>query len=105
MRSNCILWAVPRWIAKGRQEQCKYLVIPFGKWSLCFRWSRIPWGILHCLLGEMDPVTGQISVQSYKPPLGHKKTGLALTFKGQVVEGDSIIRWVEMSEDVPGTKH
>lgn len=101
-KSNCLLFAIPRWIARGRQDQCKYVVIQFGKSYLCFRWSRIPWGFLHCLLGEMDPVTGQIQVTSYKPPPGHKKTGVALTFKGAVVEGDALVRWVELSEEVPG---
>jgi hypothetical protein len=102
-KSNCILFAVPRWIARGRQDQCKYLVIRFGKSHLCIRMSRIPWGFVHFLLGEMDPVTGQLSLTSYKPPVGHHKTGLALTFKGSVVEGDAIVRWVELSEDVTGS--
>lgn len=92
-KSNCVLWSVPRWIAKGRQDQCKYLVI---------RFSRIPWGFVHFLLGEMDPLTGQLSLSSFKPPVGHKKTGIALTFDGEVVEGDAIIRWVELSEEVSG---
>jgi len=104
-KSNCLLWAIPRWIVKGRQDQSPYFIIPLGKWRLLLRWSRIPWGFLHCLLGEMDPVTGQIQVVSYKPPLGHHKTGIALTFEGHVVEGDSIIRWVEMSEEVSGQVH
>lgn len=90
-RSNCLLWAIPRWLMRGRQDQSPYLL---------FRWSRIPWGILHCLLGEMDPVTGQIAVRSFKPPIGHRKPGIALTFEGSVVEGDALIRWVELSEDV-----
>jgi len=92
-KSNCLLFAVPRWIARGRPQQQSYLVI---------RWSRIPWGFVHFLHGQLDPVTGQIEVVSYKPPLGHHKTGLALTFKGSVVEGDALTRWVELSEDVAG---
>jgi len=78
-KSNCLLWAVPRWIARGRPEQERYLVI---------RWSRIPWGFLHFLVGEMDPATGQIQVTSYKPPPGHRKTRPAFTFAGSVTEGD-----------------
>ena len=104
-KSNCLLWAIPRWIANGRQDQSPYFIIKFFGAFLCFRWSRIPWGFLHCLLGRMDPVTGQIAVKSYKPPLGHHKTGIALTFEGQVVEGDAIVRWVEMSEEVSGQVH
>jgi len=90
-RSNCIFWALPRWFAKGVQGHSPYLV---------FRFSRIPFGILHCLLGEMDPATGQVAVRSFKPPPGHRKSGFAPVFDGHVVEGDAVIRWVELSEDV-----
>jgi len=62
----------------------------------------MPWGVLHCLLGEMDPLTGQIAVTSYKPAVGQHKEAFSLRFNGTVVEGDAIIRWVEMSEDVSG---
>lgn len=92
-KSNCILFAVPRWLARGKPREQKYLVI---------RFSRMAWGFVHFLYGEMDPLTGQIAVTSYKPPLGHQKTGLALTFKGAEVEGDALVRWVELSEEVPG---
>jgi len=104
-KSNCLLWAIPRWIAQGRQDQCRYLVIRLGKRYLCIRWSRIAWGVVHFLLGEMDPVTGQLQLSSFKPPVGHRKTGLALTFRGAVVEGDALVRWVELSEEVSGQQH
>ena len=101
-KSNCLLWAVPRWIAKGRPQQARYWVLRLGGSYLCIRWSRIPWGVVHFLHGEMDPSTGQIAVTSYKPPPGHKKTGPAFTFHGRVTEGDALVRLVELVEDVPG---
>jgi hypothetical protein len=104
-KSNCLLFAIPRWIAHGKPDQQRYLIIQLGKSSLCIRWSHIPWGFVHFLHGEMDPLTGQIAVTSYKPPVGHRKTGLALTFKGHVVEGDALVRWVELSEEVGGAGH
>lgn len=101
-KSNCFLWALPRWIAHGRPQQSRYLVIRLRKSYLCIRWSRIPWGFLHFLHGEMDPLTGQIAVTSYKPPAGHAKHRPALLFAGAVTEGDALVRWVELVEDVPG---
>lgn len=78
-KSNCILWAVPRWLRKADPGEESYLVI---------RRSRIAWGILHMLHGTLDPKTGQIKLNSYKPPPGHVKTGFAPVFHGEVVEGD-----------------
>lgn len=79
-RSNCLFFALPRWLRKTPPGEETYLI---------FRRSRVRWGIFHCLLGVLDPETGQIKVVSYKPPPGTVKTGFAPTFHGSVVEGDA----------------
>lgn len=83
MKSNCLFWALPRWLRRTQAGEETYLV---------FRLSRIRWGCLHCLLGTRDPVTNQIAVQSYKPPPGHAKGGFEPVFEGGVVEGDAVTK-------------
>ena len=78
-RSNCILWAIPRWLQKTKPGEESYLVI---------RRSRIAWGFVHMLHGTLDPQTGQLKLTSYKPPHGHVKTEFAPVFHGEVIEGD-----------------
>lgn len=80
-KSNCILFALPRFLRKAPPGEETYLVI---------RRSRVAWGFCHTLVGTLDPATGQIAVQSYKPPPGHKKTGFAPVFEGAVVNGDGV---------------
>lgn len=79
-KSNCLFFAIPKWLRKSPPGEETYLI---------FRRSRINWGILHCLVGTLDPLTNQIKVESYKPPLGHKKTKFAPVFEGTIVEGDA----------------
>lgn len=79
MRSNCVLWAVPRWLRKAEPGEESYLVI---------RRSRVPWGILHCLHGTLDKATGQIVVHSLKPIGDQHKQSFEPIFHGEVVEGD-----------------
>ena len=67
MRSNCLQYALPRWLSRVRAGEETYLI---------FRISR-------------DPETDQIAVTSYKPPPEHVKSGFAPTFHGQVVSGDA----------------
>lgn len=78
-RSNCLCYALPRWLTRARAGEETYLI---------FRVSRVRWGFFHVLLGRLDQETGQIVVSSYKPPPGHVKTGFAPKFKGEVVDGD-----------------
>jgi len=78
-RSNCLCWALPRFLTRAKAGEETYLI---------FRVSRVRWGFFHVLLGQLDPETGQIVVSSYKPPAGHVKTGFAPKFKGDVVDGD-----------------
>ena len=80
MRSNCFFFALPRWLRKAPPGEEVYLI---------FRRSRIAWGICHTLIGKLDPATGQIAVESYKPPPGHHKTKPAPVFHGRVVQGDA----------------
>lgn len=80
MRSNCLQYALPRWLSRVRAGEETYLI---------FRISRVRWGFFHCLLGRYDPETDQIAVTSYKPPPEHVKSGFAPTFHGQVVSGDA----------------
>lgn len=79
MRSNCVLWALPRWLRKAEPGEESYLVI---------RRSRVPWGILHCLTGKLDKATGQLALESYKPIGDQHKQGFEPVFRGEVVEGD-----------------
>lgn len=79
-RSNCVFFALPKWLAGVKAGEETYLVL---------RFSRIRWGFFHMLLGKMDPKIGQIALTSYKPPPGHKKTGFQPVFNGTVVEGDA----------------
>lgn len=79
-RSNCIFWALPKWLKRAKSGEETYLI---------FRLSRVRWGFFHCLIGRLDPTTNQISVHSYKPPPGTIKTGFAPVFEGSVVEGDA----------------
>lgn len=88
MKSNCLFFALPRWLEKAPPGEEYYLVI---------RRSRIPWGVFHMLLGRLDPVTGQLALTSYKPPPGHKKTGFQPTFNGKVVEGDGNTKAQDLS--------
>lgn len=80
MRSNCLRYALPRWLSLARAGEETYLI---------FRVSRVRWGFFHCLLGRYDPNTDQIAVTSFKPPAGHTKTRPALIFDGAVVNGDA----------------
>lgn len=82
-KSNCLFWALPRWLTRAKAGEETYLI---------FRLSRIRWGFFHCLLGKRDPATGQIAVQSYKPPAGHVKRHPAPTFSGSVVDGDEVTK-------------
>ena len=79
-RSNCLFFALPRWLRKAPPGQETYLI---------FRRSRVAWGLFHCLHGVLDPETDQIKVISYKPPPGTLKTGFEPVFKGTAVEGDA----------------
>lgn len=79
-KSNCILWAAPRWLRRGIAGEETYL---------CFRITRVKYGVLHCLLGERDPTRYRLNMTSYRPPPGHVKTGFAPVFKGDVVTGDA----------------
>ena len=87
-RSNCLFFALPRWLRKAPPGEETYLI---------FRRSRVRWGFFHCLSGELDPETRQIKVTSYKPPPGHVKTGFAPVFNGSVVEGDAETNHGELS--------
>lgn len=78
-KSNCLFWASRKWLQRGIAGQETYL---------CFRITRIKYGIIHCLLGELDPTRYRINMMSYRPPHGHAKTGFAPVFKGSVIEGD-----------------
>ena len=82
-QSNCIFWAMPRWLAQAIRGREAYLVL---------RLSFIRWGFLHCLLGRFDHATGQVALTSYKPPPGHRKTRFSPTFCGTVVHGDTPTR-------------
>jgi len=89
-KSNCILFALPRWLRRVAPGEETYLVI---------RRSRVNWGLCHVLIGRLDPSTNQIAVQSYKPPPGHQKTGFAPVFHGAVVQGDADTRAAELDLD------
>lgn len=78
-KNNCMYWAVPRFLQRARAGEETYLVL---------RYSRMPYGLLHCLLGKLNPETGELVLTSYKPPAGHAKRRPALIFKGSVVQGD-----------------
>ena len=80
MKSNCLFFALPKWLRKAPPGEEVYLI---------FRRSRVPWGICHTLIGKLDHATGQIAVESYKPPDGHRKTRPAPVFDGRVVQGDA----------------
>ena len=79
-QSNCIFYAMGRYLGPGVVDPTRYLLI---------RRSRINWGICHVLYGTADAETGQIRVWSYKPPPDHEKPGVRPFFEGRVVEGDS----------------
>ena len=78
-KSNCVFWALPRWVRRASDGHASYLVI---------RLSFIPWGFFHCLLGEVDKETGQLALRSLKPKSG-KKEGFAPLFHGEVTHGDT----------------
>lgn len=78
-KSNCLFWAVPKWIQRGVAGEEPYI---------CFRWCRVPYGIFHCLLGDWDPTRYRIRMTSYKPIGNQNKTGFEPVFHGHVVEGD-----------------
>lgn len=80
MRSNCFFFALPRWLRKAPPGEEVYLI---------FRRSRVAWGFCHTLIGKLDHATGQIAVESYKPPPGHRKNRPAPVFDGTVVQGDA----------------
>jgi len=80
MKSNCVFWALPKFLQRAKPGEETYLI---------FRRSRIAWGFFHCLLGRLNPLTGEIQVESYKPPAGHKKTKPAPVFEGVVIKGDA----------------
>ena len=88
MRSNCLIYALREWWRKAEPGHEIYLYMCiFGSW-LCFRRSRIRWGVFHALAGRMNWETGHIEVKSFKPPSGHVKYGVAPFFDGEVVAGD-----------------
>lgn len=78
-KSNCLFWATPRWLRRGIAGEESYL---------CFRTTRVPFGIFHCLLGERDPTRYRINMTSYKPIGDQVKHRLEPVFLGEVVEGD-----------------
>lgn len=82
-KSNCLFYALPRWLKAAPPGEEYYLVI---------RRSRVPWGMFHMFLGKLDPQTGKLDLTSYKPPPGHHKTGFQPTFDGKVVEGDKVTK-------------
>lgn len=80
-KSNCLFWAVPKCIQRGIAGQETYL---------CFRVSRVPYGVFHCLLGDRDPTRIRINMVSYKPIGNQNKAGFEPVFHGQVIEGDDV---------------
>ncbi len=78
-RSNCVLFALPRWLRAAPAGDEDYLII---------RRSRVRWGFCHVLHGRLDPATGQIAVTSYKPIVDAAKTSLEPVFEGHAVDGD-----------------
>lgn len=78
-KSNCLFWATPKFLRRGIAGEETYL---------CFRITRVKYGIFHCLLGERDPTRYRINMTSYKPIGNQNKTGFEPVFHGHVVEGD-----------------
>lgn len=88
MRSNCIVEAL-REFSRRMSEWRKNpsLHEPY----LLARPSRHPGGILHVLVGELDPAADTVSVESFKPtkPVNHAWWNPPLRFEGQWVKGDT----------------
>ena len=88
-RSNCVAQALAEyrrqhqsWRANGSPAGAEpYLLV---------RPSRIPGGIVHMLVGRLDPETGQVQVASFKPadPVPRPWWRPPLRFVGRWVAGD-----------------
>lgn len=88
MRSNCVTEAlrefgrrIASWRKDPRQHEPYLLVRP----------SRHPGGVLHALVGELDPKTDTVKVESFKPtaPVKHPWWRPPVRFEGQWVKGDT----------------
>lgn len=88
-RSNCVAQALAEyrrrhgaWHAAGRH--------PGAEPYLLVRPSRCPGGIVHMLVGQLDPATGQVQVASFKPvaPAPRAWWHPPLRFLGRWVLGD-----------------
>lgn len=88
MRSNCIVEAltefrrrVAEWRAGKRPNEPYLLVRP----------SRHPGGVLHMLVGELDPKVDAVRVESFKPtkPVRHPWWRPPVRFEGEWVKGDT----------------
>lgn len=88
-RSNCVIEAiriwrqkVKEWHASGRRLHEPYLMI---------RPSRVRGGIIHALVGELDPTIDAVRVESFKPvdPVERRWYTPPLFFRGRMVKGDT----------------
>ena len=88
LRSNCIVEALRefrRRVAvwrKNPQQHEPYLLM---------RPSRHPGGVVHVLVGELDPKTDTVKVESFKPikPVKHPWWRPPVRFEGVWVTGDT----------------
>lgn len=87
-RSNCIVQGLRefnRRLAEWRKDPRRHE--PY----LLVRPSRHPGGVLHVLVGELDPQTDSVKVASFKPvkPVAHRWWKPPVSFDGEWVEGDT----------------
>lgn len=88
MKSNCIIFALRLWWRSWKRGRRRQRADRMGAETyICWRLSRVPWGMFHVLHGKLDRSTNQIKVVSYKPDRP-EKAGVELLFKGRVVRGD-----------------